>query len=139
MSNGQTVTRPAAPPLPATREAFVAQRKVKVKPTLNDRIEELHLALYENEDYQKYLEAVWDEQAVEGSLAADNYELAGMLRAEAARRNMAEVKDLKKATIAKALGVVLRRFGEDRPTRRHMVHGESVPHPFNNNGGDQQV
>jgi hypothetical protein len=119
-------SRLPGPPLPVTTSEWMDRRKTKAVRTLNDMVEEIHLRLVNNDDYRKYLDAVWDEDAVEGSLSADNYELANLIRAEAIKRE-SPIMDKKKATIAKALGVVLRRFGEDRKTRRNSVHGEYVP------------
>jgi hypothetical protein len=89
-------------------------------------VEEFHLSLFEDNKYRTYLRAVWDEQAVEGSLSADNIMAAMMIR-DRAKKAESIVASEKLATIAKALGVVLRRFGETRKQRRNMVHGEVVP------------
>ena len=48
-------------------------------------VEEIHLMLYEDDDYQRFLYAVYDEQAIEGSLAADNIMAAGMIRDKAGK------------------------------------------------------
>ena len=50
---------------------------------LNDMVEEIHTKCYENEKYRAYLDGVWDEQCVEGSLAADNFKAAEMIRERA--------------------------------------------------------
>jgi hypothetical protein len=115
----------APPQLPETAAAYLSLRKNKAQRTLNDQIEDLHLLLAADKRYSSYLYATYDEMAVEGSLAADNYKASEMIRDKATPGS--EVSGLKLATINKALGVVLRRYGTDRKTRRNMVGGEFVP------------
>lgn len=124
--------KPLPPSLPETVEEFRARRKVVTKKTLNDTVEEYHLKLYDRDDYSRLLYAVYDEQAVEGSLAADNILAASMLREEARRDGNVELSREKLATIAKSLGVVLRRYGESRKERRNMVGGQIVETEENN-------
>jgi hypothetical protein len=123
ISTSSLKTRPQA--LPAEINDW--QRAIKVDRTLNDLVEEVHRGLVQNERYRKLLEAVWDEDAVEGSLAADNYLAAAMIRESAEKKGVADVANKKLATISKALGVVLRRYNADRKTRRQMVDGQIVP------------
>ena len=125
-ANGQ-IGRARPTPLPATRQDMIAQRKGEMIRTLNDHVEDAHLALYDNEQYQRFLDAVYDEDAVEGSLAADNLEAARMIREHAREGNRdAYVADKKLATLSKALGVVLRRYGMSRKERSRMIDGETV-------------
>jgi hypothetical protein len=112
-------------PLPTTTSDLMAQRKGNAKRTLNDMVEELHLGLFEDEKYRGYLWATYDEQAKEGSLSADNVMAAMMLR-ERAKKMDSPVALEKLATISKALGVVLKRYGETRKERRNTVGGEYV-------------
>jgi len=100
-------------------------RFTKQEWNLNDQVEAIHRALVEDKKYRGFLRAVWDEQAVEGSLAADNIMAARMIR-DRAEADGSEVAGEKLATIAKALGVVLRRYHSTRKERRHMVQGEVV-------------
>ena len=123
----QALVRPRPPALPATRQDMIAQRKSEMRRTLNDHVEDAHLALYNDEQYQRFLDAVYDEDAVEGSLAADNLEAARMIR-DFARKDDRDsyVADKKLATLAKALGVVLRRYGMSRKERSRMIDGETI-------------
>lgn len=122
----------AAPPLPEKIEDW--QRKIKAERTLNDLVEELHRMVWDSDPkYRQFLRAVYDEQAVEGSLAADNTLAAMILRDKAEKMDGNEVKNEKLATINKALGVVLRRYGQGRKERRNMLGGEIVP---GTGGGD---
>jgi len=118
--------RPLPPALPETVDGFLAHRKLKAKRTLNDQVEDAYLALVQNEKFQAFIFAVYDEQAVEGSLAADNIMAAEMIRdkAKAAGSDLAKEK---LATISKALGVVQRRYGFSRKERRYMIRGEIIP------------
>jgi hypothetical protein len=81
---------------------------------LNDLVEEVHLALVDNEKYRALLSAVCDEQAVEGSLTTDTIVAARMIRERAMSMGPVELAHEKLATISKALGVVLRRYGWSR-------------------------
>jgi hypothetical protein len=103
-------------------------RKSENTRTLNDQVEEIHLGLYETDKaYKAFLYAVYDEQAVEGSLSADNTMAAALIREHAQAKGNVEVSKQKLATISKALGVVLRRYGFSRNERRNMLGGEIVP------------
>jgi hypothetical protein len=112
---------------PVPRQMANWVRKADLSRTINDLVEDIHTALVDkNGDYLKYLDAVYDEQAQEGSLAADNTLAAMMIRDEAKKRNVPRVADAKLATIVKSLNVVLRRYGVSRTERRNMVGGEIV-------------
>jgi hypothetical protein len=116
----------ALKPLPARLPEKIEdwQRKVKFERTLNDMVEQIHRRLVdESDEYRAYLYACWDEQAVEGSLSADNIKAAEMIRNNA---NNDEVAKQKLATLAKVLGVVLRRYGASRKERRNTIGGEVV-------------
>jgi hypothetical protein len=117
--------KPRPAPLPAKINQW--ERFIKQERTLNDMVEEIHrLLVDESEDYRNYLEAVYDEDAVEGSLAADNTMAAMMIR-EKAQTQGSEVAHKKLATISKALNIVMRRYHADRKRRRNTVGGEFVP------------
>jgi hypothetical protein len=105
-------------------------------PTLNDLVEEQHLPLLaENADYRAFLRAIWDEHAVEGSLAADNLMAARLIRERAHRFGSFSLAKEKLATIAKALGVVLRHHGCSRKQRRSTVGGVVVQDGHISDGG----
>jgi hypothetical protein len=126
--------KPVPPELPVALNDW--QRFLKSQRTINDLVEDAHRALIESDQSNKYrafLFAVYDEQAVEGSLAADNIEAARMIREWAKDSDGNELSHEKLATIAKALGVVLRRYHASRKERRQMVDGEVVP----NDGGTE--
>lgn len=127
------IVRGPAPSLPATRADFLALRKIKEKLSINDRIDEIVRVVCEDKRYLQLIEAVYDEQAVEGSLAADNFLAASFIRDYAEANGFPEIAAAKLATIAKAHNVVLRRYELDRHARRRMVNGETVP---DNNGND---
>lgn len=114
-------------PLPASVEEFRAMRKSKSVRTLNDAVEEIHLSLFSDEKYHAYHDAVYDEQAVEGSLSADNLMAAQLIRTYAMSKGRTEVAKEKLATISKALGVVLKRYDLSRRDRRNMLGGQIVP------------
>ena len=91
---------------------------------LNDQVDNIHRTLIEDENYRSYLEAISNEQAVEGSLAADNIMAAQMIRDRAKKIGSSEVGNEKLAAIIKALGVVLRRYGASRKERHQTVRDE---------------
>ena len=121
------IARPNIVPLPATVEDMLAQRRTQAGRTLNDYVEDLHVKLWSTSAYQAVLDAVYDEDAVEGSLAADNLMAAQMLRDLARKDGVPQVANRKLATIVKALGVVLRRYRLSRKERALTIGGQIVP------------
>ena len=124
--NDKLKSIPLPPPLPATREELLKDRHLKQQRTLNDYVEDVYVSLAEDADFQKLVWAVHDSQAAEGSLSADNFMAAQMIR-DTARKMGNPAKDENLTTIKLALGVVLRRYRKDRKSRRNMIHGEVMP------------
>lgn len=123
-----------APKLPTTVAEFLEHRKIKATRTINDEVETLYLKLIIHDWFRLLLEAVYDDLAVEGSLAADNYTAAWAIRDLAKKDDQSpQVAALKLATISKALQVVSRRYAFSRKERRNMVGGVIYPE---NNGND---
>lgn len=125
MSNDKSPStrRPLPPALPEDINKW--ERFLKAERTINDLVEDIHRVVVEDPMYRAFLRAVWDEQAVEGSLSADNIMAATIIR-EKAKEIGSEVEKEKLATIVKALGIVLRRYHASRKQRRNMVAGEEV-------------
>jgi hypothetical protein len=121
-----TSLKAAPPDLPVTVNELLKHRLLTTARSLNDTVEEVVVALYEHDDFRAFINAVYDEQAVEGSLAADNIMAAEMIRAKATKLGYVELSKEKLATIAKALGVILRRYGYSRKDRRNTVGGQVV-------------
>lgn len=90
---------------------------------LHDKVEHFHLMLMaaETVEYRRLLSAVWDAEAVEGSLIADDMMAARMIREAALRMGDDEVANKQLAKVSRSLGVVLRRYGMDRKTRRRNI------------------
>lgn len=131
MAQQAHLDRPMPPPLPADIKEW--QRFMKIERTINDLVEDIHRMLVNESDaYRGYLRAVYDEQAVEGSLSADNVMAATLIREKGVAID-SEVAGEKLATIVKALGVVTRRYHASRKQRRNMIGGEEVP---GDNGGE---
>ena len=118
--------RAPAKPLPSSVISMQAGRKTPFARLLNDMVDELHNKLFENDKYKTYLEGVWDEQCIEGSLAADNFKAAELIRDRAVKENSPVARE-KLATIVKSLGIVLKRYGISRKERRHTVGETHVP------------
>ena len=121
-----TSLKAAPPDLPVTVNELLKHRLLTTARSLNDTVEEVVVALYEHDDFRAFINAVYDEQAVEGSLAADNIMAAEMIRAKATKLGYVELSKEKLATIAKALGVILRRYGYSRKDRRNTVGGQVI-------------
>jgi len=115
-----------AKPLPETVVDLINSRKGRFERTLNDMVEELYLKLWENPQFKRYLDAVTDGEAVEGSLGCDDHEAARMLRDLAKKENI-PIKDKPLASYKLALKVVMRRYDMSRKTRKLELHGETVP------------
>ena len=122
----QQVIKPAFP-LPTTKEELVSRKTMLAQPTLNDHVDNIHLQLWAEDDYRSLLDAVSDEDAVEGSCAIDNYKAAERIREYGRRHDNTYVAKKKLATIVKALNVVLRRYHISRKERAQMIGGEIVP------------
>ena len=101
-------------------------RKSMRERTLNDHVDDIHVLLWSNPNYHRALEAVYDEDAVEGSLSADNFIAAGMIREYAREHELPHVKDKKLATIVKSLNIVLRRYGISRKERAITIGNETI-------------
>ena len=115
-------------PLPATVEDMMA-RKSPTLQNLNDHVDTIHLQLFATEEsYRKLLDAVYDEEAQEGSLAADNIMAAMAIRKYASNEKTSNVYVARKklATIVKSLNVVLRRYHMSRKERAVSIGGEPV-------------
>lgn len=114
-------------PLPKTTSELMAQR-IKVIPLtrLNDLVEDVVLVLIEDEAFKGYLEAVYDEQAVEGSLSTDNIFAAMMIRDYARAHGIPQIAKEKAHVISRALNIVAKRYGMGRKERRVELGGEPV-------------
>jgi len=132
----RSVAHAAPPPLPVSVEAWDEALIVKDQRTINDHAQDIHRRLLRGEtanQYKAYLLAVYDEQAVEGSLSIDNSKAAEMIRNRATELDANHpLASEKLATIVKALGVVLRRYEQDRRSRRQRLDGEYVHSDENN-------
>lgn len=123
------------PPLPATRTELLAQYKLKRRRNINDLVEEIIVRLWDSdEEFMKYVNAIYNEQAVEGSLEEDDSMAALIIRDVAKKNKHDEVAAQNLKTIKLAMRVGLRRFGVSRPERYEQaelphVSLPSVPSP----------
>jgi hypothetical protein len=113
-------------PLPPTVADLIKRRKGRFEKTLNDMVEELYLKLWENEQFKKYLTAVTDGEAEEGSMGCDDHEAARMLR-DLARKEHSPASDTPLASFKLSLKVIMRRYEMSRKLRRISLHGQPVP------------
>jgi hypothetical protein len=121
------------PPLPARMADW--ERTIKQERTLNDLVEDIHVVLYdESADYRRFLHAVRDTQAVEGSLAYDHCFASDLIRNKARDLDPnGEVAKEKLGDIGRALNVVLQRYGQSRKQRRNKLGGVILPPDDNTN------
>jgi hypothetical protein len=109
--------------LPATARDL--KRKSLRTRTLNDFVEDVFLVIYDEPEFRKFITAVGNEDAVEGSMVADDLKAAEMIRDAAPEGSPVKIKKL--WTIHKALNVVLRRYGVSRSEVSQLLGGEIVP------------
>jgi hypothetical protein len=121
---GKASGRVLAVPLPEPHDWV---RKLKSSRTLNDLVEDIHNELMlTNAEYREYLEAVYDSEAITGSLTLDDGFAAKLIR-DRARVLGSSVQSRNEHTISKALHVVMERYGLSRRQRRRTVDGRITP------------
>jgi hypothetical protein len=126
-----------ARPMPSLAD-FKQKRLLKTGRSFNDQLEDIVVELYDDKKFQDLMKGVWDEECVEGSVPADNFSAAELIRVLARKKDEeSDVAKAKLATIVKALNVVMRRYGESRKERRMTVHGEIVPDINNGHTGGE--
>ena len=122
---------PAPPALPGSAVELIQGRVVHER-SFNDVVEEYHLKLWDNELYRRYFFAVHRTQAVEHNLSHDICLAALMVRERAKKEGNILVATATTGDIARALGVVARRFGISRPQRLKLItngHGNGHDAP----------
>ena len=113
----------------------------KLKGYIVSAVDQIHVELYgggpstagedfviirpPDEEYRRFLEAVYNEDAAEGSLTADDLCAAQLIKDYALRNGIYWVSTMDLQSLVKALRVVLRRYGMSRKERR--VQWESSP------------
>lgn len=111
-----------APPLPETRTDLLAQYKLRRRRSINDLVEEVIVKLWDNDEkFMKYVEAIYDSQAIEGSMDDDDVMAALIIRDTAKRDKHVEVADQNVHTIKLAMRVALRRFDLGRGQRYDLA------------------
>lgn len=115
------------PPIPTTVGELMAQRKRPIVRSLNDEVEQIHLALWDDgEDGERYrglMIPIWREQTVEGSFPMDDSELARLIRDYAKDNRMPIASRSNLASIVHSLNVVRKRYRLDRRYRQNLVGG----------------
>ncbi len=119
-----TEVRPLPPALPADINDWT--RHLKKKRTLPDLVEDVHRALVEDDRYRALLRAGWNNQAVEGSISADDIMAALMIREKAKTMEGSEVAQANLATIRYALCIVRNRYHASRRHQRAAVNGAAT-------------
>jgi len=116
--------------VPATVAELLKLRKNLTARNLNDDVEQIHLRLWEKEEYQKYFRPIWRAESIEGNFLIDEAMAAMQVRAYAINAGndfpIAKDRDTKLQAIVNSLHVVLKRYGLTRKERRRTVGGEIV-------------
>ena len=116
--------RTAPLPLPATTEELLARRRHRDTRSLIDDTEEVHQALWVDPNYRRYFNAGYNDQAVEGSTAADDFMAVSMVRAKAQEMGIQSVATANIHNLVLALHRVAGRYeGLSRKERRATVNG----------------
>src|SRR5215510_1501883 len=116
--------RPAPPPLPATQQDLLARRRRRFTPSLIDEAQEVHEALWEDAEYRKYFNAAYNEQAVEGSLEADDFMATMMVRNKAREMGLLLAANATIHDLTIAMHRVAGRYeGLTRKERRAVING----------------
>ena len=125
-SKGMQVLPPA---LPTTAADFLTHRKSKAGLSNIDRAEALLLAIVNggNDMFQKYIEAVYDQQSVEGSIKIDHTVASQIMRQHAIETGDTIFGALNLKEVGHNLNAALKRFSLDRTTRRKSVGSISPP------------
>ena len=106
-----------APALPETRTDLLTHYKLKRKRTINDLVEDIVVKIWEEEEFQRLVSAIYDSDAVHGSMGDDDVMAALMIKQFADREKHTEVASRNLHTVKLAMRVALRRFSQDRGGR----------------------
>jgi hypothetical protein len=121
MANSVFHPRPPAPALPSSVTDLLAQRKTLRTRSLNDDVEEIHLALWDDLDYRQFFLPIWKEETIEGTFIADELMAAIQIREYANAHQKPIAANAKLAAIIRSLHVVCRRYGISRKERQNLV------------------
>jgi hypothetical protein len=110
--------------LPTTVADLLARRKTSRIRNINQDIEDIHLKLWEDEEYRKYMMVVWREEAVEGSYVADDFAIARYFRDYAIANDMHIAGSANLASIVRSLHWVWRNYRISRQERRQFVNDD---------------
>jgi hypothetical protein len=101
----------------------MARRRHKDVRSLIDDTDKVNQALWEDPQYRQYFNAGYNDQAVEGSLAADDHRAASMVKTKAQEMGIESVATAKDHHLVIALHRVLGRYGLTRKERRAAMNG----------------
>lgn len=121
MANSVFHPRPPAPALPSSVSDLLALRKTLRTRSLNDDVEEIHLALWDDLQYRQFFLPIWKEETIEGTFIADELMAAIQVREYANNHQKPIAATAKLAAIIRSLHVVCRRYGISRKERQNIV------------------
>lgn len=113
----RTIPAPSSRQLPANVADLQAQRVVKRTVTLLDEVEQALLAIYDDENFRKYRDALEPEETVEGSIFADDICAAQEICKKAAEMGLSQIEGADLTTISMKLRGAERRFNASRKQR----------------------
>jgi hypothetical protein len=107
--------------LPDNIADLEAQRVVKPVFKLIDEVERAYGALYENDEFRKFREALDNDETVEGSIAADDFSAARLIREKGEDMGLKLITQANLTDISIKLRAAERRFHTDRKSRARVA------------------
>jgi hypothetical protein len=111
--------------LPVTRRDLEASRVLKARPTILDQVEPIVVALWEDDNFKKLVDAIVDSDAVEGSLEIDDTMAAMTIRQYARDHHIVAVENHNLHTLRHAFRLVCKRYGVGRKQRAGEPNGDA--------------
>lgn len=112
--------KPFAYPLPATVGGFDELAPPR-KSGLNDAVQHAVRALYEKDEFRVLIQAVNNDEAIEGSKIADDFAACMMIRQYGVEAGNALIKAADLTDLKHALGVAMNRHKSGRKQRLKML------------------
>lgn len=107
--------------LPGSVVELAKYRKSKARRSIIDECEQAYLALWETDEFRAFLAAYRNKDSVEGSMQADDFCAARMIREKAMEMELPLLSRANLADTTVALRRVLNRYNMGRQTRRAAI------------------
>ena len=117
--------RPDAAKLPTTLVDFELRFKLKRQISLNDEVNTIIRALFEDEEFIKYQHAIYTEEAETGDLYIDDVKAAEVIQTYAVKHEFMLTGNAKLKSVIRAMNVSMRRYDSSRKQRRAAAEAVS--------------